>query len=122
VWTCTTRGPLPREVAAAYLAPYDTWQSRIATLRFVQDIPLSPSDKAYGVVEATAEGLHLLADLPMQIHWGMQDFVFDAAFLAEWERRFPEAEVHRYDDAGHYILEDAASEIVPRVVDFLGRT
>ena len=43
----------------------------------------------------------------MLIGWGMKDFVFDRHFLDEWARRFPEAEVHRFADAGHYILEDA---------------
>ena len=43
----------------------------------------------------------------MLICWGERDFVFDHHFLAEWRRRFPEAEVHRFPDAGHYVLEDA---------------
>jgi cis-3-alkyl-4-acyloxetan-2-one decarboxylase len=50
------------------------------------------------------------------------DFVFDCSFLAEWQRRFPKAEVHRYPDAGHYILEDAREEIIPLVAGFLSRT
>ena len=41
----------------------------------------------------------------------MHDFVFDRHFLAEWERRLPHAEVHRFLDAGHYVLEDAGDEI-----------
>ena len=48
----------------------------------------------------------------------MRDFVFDADFLAEWERRFPDAEVHRFADAGHYVLEDA-EETVPLIRGFL---
>ena len=34
----------------AYQAPYDSWQNRIATLRFVQDIPLKPGDRGYDIV------------------------------------------------------------------------
>ncbi|MEO7477907.1 MAG: alpha/beta fold hydrolase, partial [Lysobacteraceae bacterium] len=41
----------------AYLAPFDSWANRIATLRFVQDIPLSPSDAAWSLVEEA--GKHL---------------------------------------------------------------
>jgi len=52
----------------------------------------------------------------------MRDFVFDEAFLAEWRSRFPKAEVHRYEDAGHYILEDAGEEVGLRVEEFLART
>ena len=58
----------------------------------------------------------------MLILWGEKDFVFDHHFLAEWQRRFPEAEVHSYPDCGHYILEDAKSEVIPLISAFLDRT
>src|SRR5262249_25806652 len=90
-------------------------------LRFVQDIPLGARDPGYDLVTATQDGLDRLRHVPMLICWGMRDFVFDYHFLAEWERRFPQAEVHRFADAGHYVLEDAAEEIVPGVTDFLSR-
>ena len=41
--------------------------------------------------------------------------------MAEWQRRFPGAEVHRFEDSGHYVLEDAHEEIVPLVREFLSR-
>jgi haloalkane dehalogenase len=55
----------------------------------------------------------------MLIAWGLKDFVFDRHFLDEWLRRFPEAEVMRFEDCGHYILEDAADEIIGRVRQFV---
>jgi pimeloyl-ACP methyl ester carboxylesterase len=114
-----TRTRLTREVRDAYCAPYDSWANRIATLRFVQDIPLSPSDPAYAVISELEQGLSKLADVPMLICWGGKDFVFDDHFLDEWRRRFPEAEVHRFADAGHYVMEDASSEIIELVQGFL---
>lgn len=119
VRTCTTRRPLPPDVARAYVAPYDSWDNRIATLRFVQDIPLSPSDPAWAVVAETEAGLSRLASKPVQLHWGLRDFVFDEAFLHAWERHFPAAEVFRYSDCGHYVLEDAGDEIIPRIARFV---
>jgi haloalkane dehalogenase len=53
------------------------------------------------------------------ICWGMKDFVFDEYFLDEWKRRFPAADVHRFPDCGHYVLEDAGEAIVPLVRRFL---
>ena len=47
-----------------------------------------------------------LASIPMLILWGLHDFVFDRDYLAEWQRRFPQAEVHTFPTAGHYLLED----------------
>ena len=117
-----TRNPMPAELRRAYRLPYDTWRNRIATLRFVQDIPLAPGDRTYDLVSEVAAGIGQFCDLPMAIFWGERDFVFDCSFLAEWQRRFPAAEVHRYSDAGHYILEDAADEIIPLIVGFLART
>ncbi len=118
-WIGCARRRMPAEVRDAYCAPYDSWQSRIATARFVQDIPLVPSDPAYPVLDEISDGLGALADRPALICWGEKDFVFDHHFLAEWERRLPRAEVHRFADCGHYVMEDAADEIVPLVRSFL---
>ncbi len=113
------RKPLPPDVKKGLIAPYDRPRNRLATLRFVQDIPTAPSDPAYGPVRKTSERLHRLTGLPMMILWGMGDFVFDADYLAEWERRFPGAEVHRFPEAGHYLMEDAKDRVIPLIQDFL---
>jgi haloalkane dehalogenase len=55
----------------------------------------------------------------MLIAWGMKDFVFDRHFLDEWIGRFPTALVHRFPDAGHYVLEDESEPIIPLVHAFL---
>ena len=112
--------PMEKAVRVAYEAPYDSWRNRIATLRFVQDIPLGPKDPAFSVINSVADGLSSLREKPMLICWGEGDFVFDGAFLAEWETRFPAAEIVRYPKAGHYVLEDAGDDIIPRVQRFLG--
>jgi haloalkane dehalogenase len=110
---------LEADVARALTAPYDTPAHRIATLRFVQDIPLVPADRAYSVVSETAAKLGVFADRPILICWGAKDFVFDDHFLAEWKRIYPKAALEYYGDAGHYVLEDAKEYIVPRVERFL---
>jgi haloalkane dehalogenase len=113
------RTRLPRDVREGYLAPYDSWEHRIAIHRFVQDISLRPGDRCYNVVTEVQNRLPLLADVPMLIAWGLRDFVFDHHFLDEWVHRFPKADVHRFDRSGHYILEDEAETIVPLVRTFL---
>ena len=116
------RNPMPAELRRAYRLPYDSWQNRIATLRFVQDIPLNTGDRSYDLVNRTEAGLSTFSNLPMAIFWGERDFVFNRTFLAEWRRRFSNAEVHIYPDAGHYILEDAKEEVIPLIIEFLTRT
>jgi haloalkane dehalogenase len=116
---CVTRTKMAPEVAAGYLAPYDCWRNRIAVQRFIEDIPLRPSDKAWPLISETAGKLEKLRSVPMLICWGMQDFVFDLHFLDEFARRFPDAQIHRFEDAGHYILEDARDEVIPLISTFL---
>ncbi len=116
------RNPMSAELKRAYRAPYNNWANRIATLRFVQDIPLEPSDKAYALVSQVEDNVDKLDHVPMLICWGLKDFVFDHHFLALWEDKFPEAEIHRYEDCGHYILEDAGDEVVPLIKSFIKRT
>jgi haloalkane dehalogenase len=114
--------PLPPDVRTGLLAPYNSWKNRWATLRFVQDIPLTAGDPGFDILSSTADQLGRLADKPMLICWAMNDFVFDADYLAEWHRRFPGAEVHRFDEAGHYLLEDEPSAVLQRALAFLQRT
>lgn len=119
---CAVRRPLDREVRRAYLSPYDSWKNRAAVLRFVQDIPLAPGDPGYDLVTKVQEGLKSFRKTPTLICWGERDFVFDTSFLHEWKRYLPEADVHSFADCGHYVLEDAADEIVSLVDEFLEDT
>ncbi|MCU0303536.1 MAG: alpha/beta fold hydrolase [Thermoanaerobaculales bacterium] len=116
-----TRRPMAKEIRDAYCAPYDAWGSRRAVLRFVEDIPLRPGDPGYELVSEIAGNLPKLVGTPVMICWGDRDFVFDHHFLAEWQRIFPSAEVHRFADGGHYILEDYPDRIVPLIRGFLER-
>jgi haloalkane dehalogenase len=118
---CSRRG-LPADVRRGYLAPYQSWADRIAVLRFVQDIPLSPGDPAYALVSDVQAGLARFRDRPVLVCWGARDFVFDDHFLRAWINHWPQAEIHRFADAGHFVLEDAVGEIIPLVRDFLART
>jgi len=119
---CCKRTPLSAELRAAYTAPYDSWANRIATLRFVQDIPLRPGDESYKIVSKVEQNAAQFSGLPLLICWGLRDFVFDRHFLQLWEDRFPKAEVHRFEDCGHYVLEDARDEIISLTREFLART
>ncbi len=113
------RRPVPEAVRAGFVAPYDSPAHRVATLRFVQDIPLRPSDPGHDLVAATGASLRRQhGDKPTLICWGAKDFVFDDAFLRVWQRELPSAEVHRFADAGHYVLQDEAEAITAHVQRF----
>lgn len=116
------RKPLSRDVKRGLLAPYDSWRNRIATYRFVKDIPVSVKDPSYDVVEEVSRNLYRLRKVPKLICWGRHDFVFDLDYLKEWRQRFPHAEAHIIDEAGHYILEDAPGKVEAFMADFFVNT
>ena len=120
LYMATEKG-LSADVKRGLTAPYNCWENRIATLKFVRDIPLAEKDPSYRLVKQVDDQLRTLSELPMLICWGENDFVFDHDYLAEWQRRFPAAEVHRFPDAGHYVLEDVPEKIIPLTRDFLKR-
>lgn len=115
-----TKRRMPKAERAALLSPYDSYEHRISTLRFVQDIPLTADDRGYALVQETGASIHQFDAVPTCIFWGKQDFVFDDTFLAEWKRLLPSAIVHEYADAGHYVLEDAHERIIPELRRFMG--
>jgi pimeloyl-ACP methyl ester carboxylesterase len=112
--------PVSKEIRQAYKLPYDSPENRIATLRFVQDIPLSEKDAGFDILNNTAERLHLLRDKPCLIAWGERDFVFDTPFLNKWLEYFPDAEVRRFADCGHYVLEDGGPALIDTISNFIG--
>ena len=117
-WMAVTR-PLAPEVKRGYLYPYDNWANRIATHRFVVDIPSgkgSPSDRVLAEVESK---LGLLRDRPVRILWGGQDFCFNRHYYNRWRVVLPGAQADYLEGAGHYVLEDAGQECRQEIKAFL---
>lgn len=113
---------LTPEVKAGYLAPYNSWSHRIAISRFIQDIPMEPAHPTRATLHQIDTSLSLFRNHPMLILWGAEDFCFTVEhFLPEWRKRFPAAQVHVLEQAGHYVVEDAHERILPLMIKFLGK-
>ncbi len=115
----TVEKPLPPTVKRGYLLPYDGYANRVALSAFVEDIPMAKDHPSRSELESIAGSLQRFADRPIRLLWGMRDWCFTPAFLDEWLRIWPNAEVHRFDKAGHYVFEDAAGEFEDQLEDFL---
>ncbi|HVZ64960.1 MAG TPA: alpha/beta fold hydrolase [Lacunisphaera sp.] len=118
-WMAVTR-PLSPEIKRGYLFPYDSWAHRIATHRFVQDIPSqtgSDSDRTLAGVEAR---LPLLRERPVHLLWGGKDFCFDRHYFERWKNLLPGAASDYLESAGHYVLEDAPEQCLTVVRRHLG--
>ena len=110
--------PLSATVKQGFLFPYDNWHNRIATHRFVMDIPLAEGHPSYERLSKIERDLKKLKKCPMQIIWGGKDFCFNDHFLKKWQELFPEAKVHYFAEAGHYVLEDCEDASIRLIQDF----
>lgn len=113
------RKRLPGDVKNGLIAPYNSPANRIATLKFVQDIPIENDHPSRSLVDFADKNLHKLKNIPMMILWGVHDFVFDTDYFNEWKRRFPDAPAYDFPDAGHYLFEDEPEKTTALIRDFL---
>jgi acyl-coenzyme A synthetase/AMP-(fatty) acid ligase/pimeloyl-ACP methyl ester carboxylesterase len=97
----------PPEIRAGYYAPYSEAGRRDAIQHFVADIPLDPEDVSAAPLDAIADGLGALADVPVLLLWGPRDPVFSDLYLRDLIGRLPHADVHRYEGSSHFVPEDA---------------
>lgn len=111
--------PLAKDVRAGLIAPYNCPRNRLATLKFVQDIPLSPSDPSGTLVQRVSDNLDELRQIPVLLLWGAKDFVFSRTYFDEFRRRLPQAQHHWLADAGHYLLEDKPEQVIELITGFL---
>lgn len=110
---------LTQDAKAGLLAPYDSWQHRVAIDHFVKDIPRSPREPTWQTLADLERGLAELSDWPVALIWGMRDWCFRPSCLERFRKIFPQAEVHRLETASHYVLEDAPREVIEALRRFL---
>jgi cis-3-alkyl-4-acyloxetan-2-one decarboxylase len=120
-WACMKQERMTEDVRAGYLEPYNNYSNRVANLRFVQDIPMNSHASGYSIIKNIEENLKLFKEHPVKIIWGAHDFVFNDTFLKRWKEIYPQAEVHRMEDAGHYVVEDSYEKILPLMKEFFNK-
>lgn len=110
---------LPRDVAAAYLAPYFSWKRRAAVYQFVSDIPLSPAHPTWQTLGDIEDRLPELAGMPSVLIWGERDWCFTPECRERFEQVWPHVQSHRLADVGHWVVEDAPEEAERLLREFL---
>jgi haloalkane dehalogenase len=115
------RERLTRQVRRAYLRPHPTWSSRTAVLVFPRQISIDGKGPVAELTTHLERGLEQhFRSKPVRIMWGMRDPAFTPSMLDHlWLHTFPDAEVTRLEDAGHFLQEDAHDRIVPELLRFL---
>lgn len=120
-WPATfmaTKKGLNKTVKQGYLLPYNSYANRIATAKFVKDIPLEKDHVSYQRLKTIEEKLKDIK-CPIKILWGEKDFCFTTKFRDRWLDFYPTAEVTNYPQAGHYVLEDEQAQIIPEIQTFI---
>ncbi len=103
---------LDPQVAAGLIAPYSNWNNRVAIARFVQDIPRRPTDPTWQLLASIEQRLPQLNDRPVSLLWGMRDWCFRPECLHRFQALLPNAKTHELADVGHYVMEEAADEVL----------
>lgn len=112
--------PLTKAIKAGYLYPYDNYSTRIATAKFVKDIPMNVEHPSFKTLKAIEDKLPTLT-CPKLLLWGEKDFCFTMDFFKRFKEIFPDAQTKTLSDAGHYLLEDSPDESLEAIVHFLER-
>lgn len=105
---------LTKEIHQHYLRPFGKASERQGTIGFARALL---RDQAW--FEAVGRALGRLQNTPALILWGMQDTFVTEKFLDKVNGYFPRAEVVRYPDAGHFVLEEKSVLATAAIEQFL---
>ena len=123
-WTATFMAvdrlkKMPVDTKAGLLFPYQTPADRVAIDRFVQDIPMRKSHRTWEVLTQLEQSLPTLAKKPATLVWGMKDWCFRPECLDRLSLLLPQAKVQKLEDVGHYVMEEAPTEVGDAIQDLL---
>lgn len=110
---------MTKAIRSAYHAPYRSAQRREAIGAFVADIPLEADHSSMVALNEVAAGVAAMSDVPALLLWGSRDPVFSDLYLRDLHARLPQADVHRYEGAGHLVSEDV--DVVEPILAWVSR-
>ncbi|NUL48064.1 alpha/beta fold hydrolase [Cellulosimicrobium funkei] len=118
VTTALGHPPLAPELRAAYHAPYASADRRGGIGGFVADIPVGPDHPSHAELRRVSSALAGFGK-PALLLWGPRDPVFLDTYLADLLQRLPQADLHRFETAGHLLAEDV--DVAEPILAWAGR-
>lgn len=109
--------PLSKTTIDGYLLPYNNYQNRIATAKFVKDIPMDETHPSFTTLKNIELNLHKIK-APVLLMWGAKDFCFTMDFFHRFKEFFPNSEEKVFPNAGHYLLEDEPKATLETIENF----
>ncbi len=100
------KSKLTPEIHRHYIEPFPQPADRRAMFAFVPELAAGATFCA-PLWEQRAR----LRDFPALLLWGMKDITFGPQYLARWRELLPEADIHTFDDVGHFVQEEAPESV-----------
>lgn len=106
---------LTKEIHQQYLKPFSKPSEREGAVAFAKSL-LKDQDW----FEKIYNDLDKISWKPALFIWGMKDQFVTEKFLNVFLEKFKDADVIKYEDAGHFVMEEKSMVAAPAIRDFLG--
>ena len=108
---------LTASIQKHYQSPLATPEDRMGSAVFPKRIL-----KSGPWLKSLWERRERIASKPSLVLWGLKDIAFREKELNTWKEALHDAEVHAFEGVGHFVQEEAAEEILPKIRAFIART
>lgn len=105
---------LTKEIHQQFLKPFSKSSERKGTVAFAKSLL---KDQEW--FQSIWNKLDNISSKPTLLIWGMKDQFITEKYLLGFEEKFMNAEVIRYEDAGHFVLEEKSMVAAPEIEKFL---
>jgi len=107
------------DMKKAYNAPFPVDDFYIGALAWPKDIPIGDSHPSAKKMSYIRNNLSKLTEKQKILIWGMKDVIFPPKTIGWWQKIYPDIAVHKIEDAGHFLQEDAPFEIIKIIKTFI---
>lgn len=107
------RKKLTKEIHGHYRKALPDAKSRVGVFAFAKELM-----NASGWWQANWERMSSIQDKPFLIFWGMKDKFVPPSNLEKWKERLPDAKIITFKDAGHFVQEEKANEMIESIRNF----
>ncbi len=105
---------LTRDIHSHYKKALPDVSSRTGVYAFAQEL-MNASDWW----QSLWDQMDALADKPVLLFWGLKDKFIPPYALEKWKSKMPQAQVVIFEDAGHFVQEEKADEMIAVMQAFL---
>ncbi|WP_436933609.1 alpha/beta fold hydrolase [Halovenus marina] len=109
--------PLTDEIHQHYTAPFPSAEDRVPLWVLARELIGSS-----GWYESLWQRRSQIAQKPALVAWGLKDPSFGESYLDRWESALSNETVHRLPETGHFVPDEAADRVVPRLREFLAES